>query len=231
MLRAFVVLFGMIGTIWADPTLTFTLAPGGTVSYAGGATPINGTSIPVSSITGSGTLRDGTLAVTSGVLTFTSGNFNGNASGGILHFSGTGTFTLTGAIAGVTPGIVTLLNGNFLAATFDSTCNATPGCAATLSLFLTTGQDTKHQSLVNYFFGTGATVNWAFGATVFVDKATGNLKKVGFSQAALGGDVVNTATSVTLPPSVSSAPEPSSIVLLATTAGVLGYVVRRRKRP
>ena len=98
-------------------TLDFTLGvlPGGTVSYAGGAAPLIGTGINVSSVVDKDTANPA-IPVTDGVLSFTTGpltgftptewDFGGGASSSIK---------ITGAVpaAGITDPNTVLLSGTF----------------------------------------------------------------------------------------------------------------------
>jgi hypothetical protein len=227
MYRTLAVFFFLIGTTWAGPTLTFALGAGGTASYAGGATPIIAADIPVSSLIGAGTPMHNSeiLGVTNGILSFTTGDYT-DSHAGILDFAGSGSFVITGSIASVGLFNATLLTGDFFGASFDPTVGS-------LDMFLGTGQDTKNQALVDYYFGVGSSVTWNFSGNEYVEhyRGAGKVENTGFNLGGLSGSVVNTATSVTNPsPIVAETPEPSSIALFGTTAAALAYLALRRRR-
>jgi len=100
-------------------TTDWTLGPGGTYTSSGGAgSTLSGTNIPTLLITGDGTPDN------NGLLTFTSGAYNGNGSN--WSWGAGGTLMLTGCIAGVTASTctgynnVTLISDDFQSVQIES---------------------------------------------------------------------------------------------------------------
>src|SRR5438552_244812 len=85
----------------AQFVIDFAGSTGGTVSYAGGASPLVGTGIIVGSVSGIVTpLHVGSHTVTGGILNFTTGPFV-SQSGTVLTFGSGGSLTITGAVSDV----------------------------------------------------------------------------------------------------------------------------------
>jgi hypothetical protein len=109
----------------AAPNLTFTLTPqggDGRISYAGGNTPVVGTDLQVSAVSGLGTPShpNGALAIDGGKLSFSTGTNTVMTQGasGEWTFNNGGRIELDGAIATLgIPAGTKLLTGNFTNAT------------------------------------------------------------------------------------------------------------------
>jgi hypothetical protein len=196
----------------------------GTLTYAGGATPLVGANILIGAVTGVGTPSNASVtdAISGGILSFTTGNFvSYNAltqtyifgSGGSITISGTGPGCLTvGGCGGNTPNTTsgpTLLTGVNLAAQYlDGAFN----------LYITDGFDRKDPKLVQ-FFGIDPALNpiWSFSGSVHATLTSG------------GGGGAFTAASNHSTDISNSVPEPASILLIG--AGLLGFgLLLRRKQ-
>jgi hypothetical protein len=199
----------------ADATLDFQLggSGGGTINFAGGTGPLVGKNIPIRLVSGNDTqLNSGTtLAITNGILSFTTGNLLSYA-GGLMTFAGTGTYAIYGKIPsiGITSTATPLVSGTLSAATYDVNYSGS-------SLFMGSGTDTKHPALISYFFNTPP-LAWLFSGTVHAGKPV-LLANNAFKQAvkATSVDFNNTAV-----------PEVGSILMLGTSLLATAYLVRRR---
>jgi hypothetical protein len=105
-------------------------------------------------------------------------------------------------------------------------------------MFLGSGHSSTNQALVNYYFGSGSVVTWDFELSEYLERyrGAGRIENTGFNLDGISGSMVDSAKTVgrIVPPlggiDTAETPEPSSIILFGTTAGVLAYLARRRRR-
>lgn len=209
--------------LFAAPVLKFDdpLNPGGLVSYDGTlGQPIVGTDIQFQTITGIGTpINSGvTLSCLGCLLDFTTGGVTAEGPSEWVALGG-GTLTITGAIPalGLAAG-TTLVSGSFLNAPLNPTVTA----AGTSGEFTGFGEDTKHQTLAE-FFGLGE--DFVFLATEIaltttrIDTSDGS-----FSATPNNSDFNNAAVGVTAPASMLL------MLLGGFLLGSVGYLSRRASR-
>lgn len=182
----------------------------GTVSYGGGAAPLVGAGIGITTVTGNGTpMNAATFPVVGGFLNFTTGALT-TYGGGVYNFSPGGSITITGAGPGGSGPL--LLSGTFLGAKVDTSFNF-------IKFFLGSGPDVKNLKLVA-FFGLPANTTFEFGGTINLFPFAG------------GGGAAFTATADTSQVTniVTGVPEPGMLSLMG--AGLLGlaFVLRRGRR-
>jgi hypothetical protein len=211
--------------VLADPIIDFQLAgsAGGTISYAGGASPLVGANIPIRLVSGFGTpLNNGaTLGVYSG---FSSGNPVGagslafstgslvSYSGGVMTFGGNGSMTITGLIPGAGINTVqTLLLGSFIGGTYNVNTGG-------LSLFVGRGSDSKHPTLVSYYFPQGPP-GWNFTGTVLATKPVLGINNAFQNVTPVSVDIANAAV-----------PEVGSVLMLGTSLLATAFLIRRRAK-
>jgi hypothetical protein len=193
----------------------------GSISYAGGATPLVATNIQVDRVYGKVIDAGGTVVYTSSEysvsgsdLDFTTGN---RISG--WTFGPGGSITLTGTVNGSITGA--LLSGSMVANESGVSAEVIR-LFQQLSLCLATFQDTKNQGLLNLLFGssgyaTPGSTGWNGG--LHFDFYTSTLPLIGsaFESSSVGSiDVANTVV-----------PVPPSVWLFG--AGLVGLVGLRRK--
>ncbi|MHC5543842.1 PEP-CTERM sorting domain-containing protein [Singulisphaera rosea] len=200
----------------AEPILDFgvvtpTPSPPAKISFAGGATPLVGTGIQVDNVVGLDTpLHDQVLTLlTSGVLSFTTGNFTG-ASGGIWNFGSGGNITIMGDDGFGPPGVTALMTGSFLSATVISV-GGTAKIAGSAFLNIVDPDLAAYYGLAG-----GATVPFA-GAFNIQFRANATPPGAFTSTIVLSGDITT-----------SPAPEPGTLAL-AGVALVGGTLWGRRR--
>jgi IPTL-CTERM motif len=207
----------------ATPVIDFNSAPGGgTVSYAGGASPVIGSNIAIDTVLGVNTPLHAatTHAVVNGILTFTSGpfvSFNNN----VYTFGpgGNASFTITGAVPDAGIADTTLLTGELSEVTVDISSN-------TVLLFTASGSDTKDADLVAYF-GI-VTTAFVFGPGVVHINPTSPAcaAPCAFSGDAFGIDIPNASAGTPIP----TLSEWSLIGMMALLAAGAVWTLRRRPR-
>jgi hypothetical protein len=220
---------------FAGPLITFSTPAsqkvttgGGQISYAGGAHPLIGSNILISSITAGSS----TVTCTGCFLNFSTGLFvsettsSGNRTwtfdGGAQQF---GQFTITGRVlaAGITTD-TTLLSGYF-----DSPSLSLTGVVGTTPRFRLFGGslvDVKDATLVDFLLGSGYTAlhgNTFAGSYIqnFVDNFTRPNQLPILSDTLLVGTVGNDQV----------IPEPSSVIFLCSGGlllGAFGFLRRRQ---
>lgn len=200
----------------AAPVIDFgdVLGTTGTISYAGGANPLEGTNISFDNVIGkfNTPLNNGVLlTLSNATLNFTSGNLTGSTSTSWdFGPGGAASVVLTGGIPSlsITDGS-TLLTGTFLSGHVDITGS---GLYATVDGFT----DTKN-SILTAFYGMPDSpyfgqLNLSFGGP------TGVTPPESFESTGIGsGDIIN-----------SPIPEPATMLLLGS--GLLGMGVYARRR-
>lgn len=226
---ALLALTALVGTMVGAPTIIdFASGAGtdsGTLSYAGGAAPLVGNNILIGDVTGISTPSNNgvTDTVTTGLLSFTTGDFS-MLAGGIYSFGSGGSITITGmgpgcttvgGCGGNTPNTTSgpnLLTGASVSGTFNSN--------GTLNLSIINGSDTKDPLLVQ-FFGLPASIpGWDFSGTIHA---------TGFTLSPTGGFTANSSHSTDI--QNTPVPEPASIILLGSVlVGITSLVHRRRAK-
>ena len=194
----------LASTARAVSMLDFDSPGGGSISYAGGSSPLVGTDIPVDMVS---QIPGGPFGVACSncFLNFQTGNLvTGDASQ--YTFASGGSITLTGLVAGMSGGAVTLFSGSFDGLT---TMNAQGINGDSFS-------DFKDPVLLALFGLPGGpyagNLNMMFTATL-------TSSPTAFTSMPDGGDVVNNPT----------VPEPGTLLLLSSGLGSLRYLVRRRR--
>lgn len=190
----------------------------GSVSFAGGSSPLVGTGIQVDNIAGLSTpMNDGATPTCVGcLLNFTTGGFTGT-SGNQWLFAGGGTITIVGGVdlPGSTPDIpagTVLLNGSWSSA--DVARQPTGSFRITGGAFVD-----QQDPVLAAFFGLvgGPTVTW-LGNINLSFSAGGSAGSAFVSTLVLSGDVANT----------SPVPEPSTLLLLGSVLTVIGLWGRKK---
>ena len=201
----------------AAPILDFgIIAPtSGTISYAGGTTPLVGSGISVDNVVGLGTplIAGIAQACVDCFLNFTTGNFISSDPESLTFGTG-GIISLTGAIPSlsIAPG-TTLLDGFF---------SANP-IVMSLGEFKLAGggfADTKNQTLTNSFGLPNGSFTGSFH--VLFEAASG-IPPSGFaSTGVVSGGVANSP--------VPGTPEPGTLLLIGSGLVGIGVGARRRNR-
>jgi hypothetical protein len=196
--------------VHADAQLDFGIgAPTpGTISYAGGLSPLVGTNIQVDNVTGiNGTPLNNnvTTAITGGLLNFTSG-----ANTGGYNWGPGGSITVAGSVFG-NPS-TTLMSATITSASVTVV-------AGTFKVAVVAAFDPIDSSLTT-FYGLPADPPRPYTVDLNLSfNASGSAPSAFSSTSVLSGDLVATPT-----------PEPSSIALLGFgVAGLVSYAWRRRK--
>jgi hypothetical protein len=205
-------------TAFAQAELDFGLGPlpAGTVSYAGGSTPLVGTNIAVNDVTGIFTPSNNgsVFDIIDGTLDFTTGVFVSSTTDTWVFKPG-GTVTLDGCVEGGGPcgpgdTPVLLASGTF---TGTPTVIDTGGVNKIVGAI---GLDIKNP-LLTELFGLGSGGNYAFGLN-YSFKASNAPPNKFKSTVAGSGDFTNTVI-----------PEPASILLLGSSLLGLAAVLARRR--
>jgi hypothetical protein len=219
--------FGSPLITFSTPASQKVTTGGGQISYVGGANPLVGSNILISSITAGSS----TVACTGCLLNFTTGNLLSQTTLGSSRtwvFDGgaqqLGQFTITGRVsaAGITTN-TTLLTGYFSSPTLSLT--GVLGTTPRYRLFSGSLVDVKNATLVDFLLGSGYT--YTYGNTFsgsytqsFVDNLTRPRQIPILSDALLAGTVANDQV----------VPEPSSLILFTSAGLVVGVAVVRRRR-
>ena len=142
---------------------------GGDISFAGGATPLVGTNIPLGLLSLFNTpANQGTYPMTGpatalgggsfAALNFTTGNLV-SYSNGVYTFDAGGSLTIVGGVAAIPlPATTVLATGTLVSATYDTS-------SGVIALVLATGSDTKDPGLIT-FAAMPAGTTFHFVATV-----------------------------------------------------------------
>jgi hypothetical protein len=238
MKRAIGVLFAaalLTSTASAD-VISFAGGLGGSLSWNGGNTSLNGNNIGLESVTDAGAAKHGDISIaltgnggcllsfSCAGLQFATGAFMGVSSGGILNFAPGGSFEITGGISPTIPSNTVLLSGQFTGiTTFDPI----------LGVFATTtgsGAGSLSGSLLSYF-GFQGQDSFNFTSQIVSLQLPPSLR-YGFT-----GLVLNSHLTLTDPPgdgdgggmNSSPVPEPASIVLLSLVLLGCTTILRRHR--
>ena len=181
----------------------------GTVSWAGGSSPLVGTGIVITTVSASAGLPNSATphGVTSGVLSFTTGAFTGLGDG-YYNFAPGGGLTITGAVPDANISTTILLDAVNVAAKFQ------PNVAGLqFSMTIPFGSDTKNADLLNYF-GLSPSTPFTFTGTLTGPGVSVGLG--GFTASITSADILNTV------------PAPSSLLLLGSALVGVGLIVSRK---
>ena len=209
-----VILLGLsAGSAEAVTTIVFSGSGSGTVSWAGGSSPLVGSGIVITSVSGSADLANSPAPhnVTSGVLSFTTGAYTGVGSDGFYNFAAGGSLTITGGVpdAGIAAGSFLLTAVN-VAAQFNPSYGPS---GFQFNMTIPFGSDTKNPDLLSYF-GLAPSPSFTFSGTLMGPAASGGLG--GFTASVRSADVLNTV------------PTPSSLLLLGSALLGVGLIVSRK---
>ena len=203
--------------IATNPCIDFgaLIADSGTISYAGGSSPLVGSEIPILRIDGFGTPENPTppggnaLDVLNGVLSFETGPLSSFSPVFGYLFEGGGFFTITGGIPELDiPEGTVLLNGTFTEARY---------LLGPLGFHLTPiGTDTKDSRVVEYF-GLDPLSAFSFQGFIVTEPLLDLQLGGPFSVDVLSVDIPN------VPGGGAVIPEPGTLLLV----GVGGLVARR----
>jgi len=189
----------------------------GSISYAGGATPLKGLNIQVDTLVGIGTPLNNMvlLPITSGLLNFTTGNFTGFDQ---YHWNfgagGPASIVLTGGIPALDiPNNSTLFTGTIMSALV--TYHA---ANQTFRVLDETFLDIKNAVLENYYYGQNYP-GWLGGLNLSFIANNGNPPPNAFaSDLIASGDIINN----------QPIPEPATMLLLGS--GLIGLAGYGRKK-
>ena len=199
---------------------------GGTISFAGGVSPLVGTGIRIGVVTGVDTpVNENSHLVTGdgvsyGTLDFTTGAFQGY-SGGSYWFGSGGSFQIYGNVADA--GVFGSGPGQLLfSGIFDS---ASVGRVGSLSMLTASGTDTYENPLLVSYFGLGPETLFDFSSYVIAMGSIGS--GTPFSLAAFSTDWANPDPPLDNMEAAVTTPEPAPFVLLGSA---LAWVAAARKR-
>jgi len=199
----------------AQPELDFTVPasnPSGSISYAGGSADLVGTGISISQVEGLGTPSNNnvTEAITSGILSFTSGASTGSWTWGT---GAAGSLTITGGMSTPSiPGGTQLVTGQIESVVVTASGNNFDVAIAVIL-------NTVNSTLASYYGLTGGSGTSYSGNFNIGFHATGSPPSSFSSYQVNSGDVIT-----------SPVPEPSTMAIAGLGAlGMIGYGLRRRK--
>jgi len=229
LISAGVMLLGLNFPSSAQPMLDFgAISPTpGTISYAGGATPLVGTNIQIDNVGGINTpSNDGTNFDCFGcLLNFTTGNLTGSTAQS-WDFGGGGSISLVGKVDANGDHLLNLGDIGFLGAvpllsgSFASAQVSKQASSATFKIAGAAFSDVKDSDLIE-LFGLGALGSTGYsGGFNLSFSAAGSPPSAFTSSTVLSGDVVNA------PP----IPEPASVFLMGSALFGLGVIARRRRQ-
>ena len=198
---------------------------GGTISFAGGSSPLVGTGIRIGVVTGVDTPvhEDSHLVTGNGVsygtLNFTTGAYQGYSAGS-YWFAGGGSFEIWGNVADA--GIFGAGAGQLLfSGTFET---ASVGSVGSLRMLSASGTDTYENPLLTGYFGLGPGTLFDFSSYVMAMGSIG--AGTPFSIAAFSTDWAN--PDPPLEGSAVTTPEPGPLMLLASGLAFLALMTQRR---
>jgi len=225
MIFALAVGLALVGApqVRAQPSLDFNMAAPtpGSMSYAGGTAALMGSAEVdnVVGVMGTPSHNNGTLTITGGLLSFSTGTGSGTGGwtwdGTLASPASSNFITLTGGVAGTSPALgagSTLLSGSVLSAQVFALGGTT---RAVLSVFV----DHVNATLANYYGLIGGPSSQWTGSVNLTFSTSATLGH-SFSTTNLGsGDAIT-----------NPAPEPSSLAIAGVGAlGMIGFGLRRRK--
>jgi hypothetical protein len=169
LLAAAALMLAPVAGLAGSSSTDWTLGPGGLYSFAGGASSLVGSDIPIVSVLGDSTPNQNgvLLSVTDGLLNFTSGP----GTSGTWNWSTGGTLDITGCITGVTtncnPSTNVLVNDDFTSVSIVQVGGAIDAVFGNVT-------GTLEQSVASYFGVPTAFSTGSFTAVIATTGSTGS---------------------------------------------------------